>query len=535
MGLSALELSAETLYPGDTIEYFSMAFVNGDPRGHRVAKVLKVLKDEPEYPLRLESQELLPVTLMIRRKLDRHDDEVDAADAKWRKIRTFKLVTGEVKGATRADRLNAGLKHSIASAIQAAKTQFASKKSHRDPKQTEEDDDLNESKALETKHKSPKRKKEQKKKHKALESSGGSNSSRFQQQQLSFSKQETAASTKGDNGDADKKKPSTSLTKTSREREEFSCKRASLDTLSRKTEHGSGSREKRHRHEASSPGTLKHKKPRLLSPARGTHHHSPLKARPHHHSHGTPEKRRKHESSSPSNRSSKYFAEGLKEQHKTRSHPKSSLLHFMDRIEEKKSSRETTLDEYLALEREQKEFFEGTTELKKKAEDTTSRSTTSTNKWSQEREKFRNKHQTETKGSYASMGKWLKSARKEMASSSSLPGQHSKLSLEKQSHGKKSLKQQQHSQYSRPRSFGLQRPQLKASLEKDARLDFSMTAKDNRSPPLPRDNGHHHEDRKRESKYVKRKSSSDFTSHSPKVPQHGKLNLMNTWISKQRR
>lgn len=34
------------------------AFVSGDPRGHRVAKVLKVLKGEPEYPLRLESQEL---------------------------------------------------------------------------------------------------------------------------------------------------------------------------------------------------------------------------------------------------------------------------------------------------------------------------------------------------------------------------------------------------------------------------------------------------------------------------------------------
>lgn len=86
MGLSAEELSAETLYPGDTIEYFSMArlgrlpaprlrgtkrirfvnagcnkwqaFVNGDPRGHREAKVLQVLRDEPEYPLRLESQEM---------------------------------------------------------------------------------------------------------------------------------------------------------------------------------------------------------------------------------------------------------------------------------------------------------------------------------------------------------------------------------------------------------------------------------------------------------------------------------------------
>ncbi|KAF1314464.1 hypothetical protein FI667_g16650, partial [Globisporangium splendens] len=458
MGLSAQELSAETLYPGDTIEYFSMAFVNGDPRGHRVAKVLKVLKDEPEYPLRLESQELLPMTLMIRRKLDRHDDEIDAADAKWRKIRTFKLVTGEVKGATRADRLNAGLKHSIASAIQAAKTQFASKKSNRDSKQTE-DDDADENEGKEKKHKSPKRKKEKKKKkHKALESSGGSSGSCFQQQQLSFFRQETTASVKGGNSNADKKKTSASLAKTSREREKFSCKRASLDTLSRKTEYGSGSRkeEKRHRQEASSPGALKHKKSRLLSPARGTHHHSPLKAQPHHHSHGTPEKRRKHESSSPSDRSSKYFAEKPKEQHKTKPHQKSSLFHFMDRIEEKKSSRETTLNEYLTLEREQKKFLEGTTEPKKKDEDTMPRSIASTNnKWSQEREKFRSKHQAEMKGSYAVMGKWLKSARKEVASSSPLPGQYRRFSLEKQKHEKKSPKQQQHSQYDRMRSFGL--------------------------------------------------------------------------------
>lgn len=32
------------------------------------------------------------------------------ADAKWRKLRTFRLVDGEVEGETRAQRLNAGLK-----------------------------------------------------------------------------------------------------------------------------------------------------------------------------------------------------------------------------------------------------------------------------------------------------------------------------------------------------------------------------------------------------------------------------------------
>lgn len=39
--------------------------MSGDPRGHRVAKVLKVLKGEPEYPLRLESQEMCVMFAMV--------------------------------------------------------------------------------------------------------------------------------------------------------------------------------------------------------------------------------------------------------------------------------------------------------------------------------------------------------------------------------------------------------------------------------------------------------------------------------------
>lgn len=98
LGLAAEELATETLFPGDTVEYFSMvrcclcahwlgwyfpalahaaararamgihpwltrllclqAFVAGDPRGHRVAKILRVTPSDDEYPLRLDSQEM---------------------------------------------------------------------------------------------------------------------------------------------------------------------------------------------------------------------------------------------------------------------------------------------------------------------------------------------------------------------------------------------------------------------------------------------------------------------------------------------
>ncbi|CEG38894.1 uncharacterized protein PHALS_08940 [Plasmopara halstedii] len=128
VGLSASELRTETLFPGDTIEYFSMAFVAGDPRGHRLSKVLHVDHLNDEFPIRVDTQEMLPLTIMLKRKRDRNDVEISSDDAKWRKLRTFRLVDGKVKGETCAARLNAGLKKSLEDAIESTRQHIAMEK-----------------------------------------------------------------------------------------------------------------------------------------------------------------------------------------------------------------------------------------------------------------------------------------------------------------------------------------------------------------------------------------------------------------------
>ncbi|KAG6578033.1 uncharacterized protein IUM83_10399 [Phytophthora cinnamomi] len=131
VGLSASELQAETLFPGDTVEYFSMAFVAGDPRGHRVSKVLRIDRKDDEFPIRVDTQEMLPLTMMLKRKRDRNDVDISSDDAKWRKLRTFRLVDGEVEGETRADRLNAELKKGLEEAMKATKKMLAKEKAEK--------------------------------------------------------------------------------------------------------------------------------------------------------------------------------------------------------------------------------------------------------------------------------------------------------------------------------------------------------------------------------------------------------------------
>ncbi|EEY62507.1 uncharacterized protein PITG_14977 [Phytophthora infestans T30-4] len=78
VGLSASELQAETLFPGDTVEYYSMAFVAGDPRGHRVSKVLRIDRQDDEFPIRVDTEEMLPLTIMLKRNRDRNDVEISS-------------------------------------------------------------------------------------------------------------------------------------------------------------------------------------------------------------------------------------------------------------------------------------------------------------------------------------------------------------------------------------------------------------------------------------------------------------------------
>ncbi|POM77459.1 Set domain containing hypothetical protein [Phytophthora palmivora] len=93
-GLSAAELPEETLRAGDKIEYFSRAFVCGDKRGHRSAVVVRIDSQDDLYPVRLDTEELLPLDNLMRRTADMSGKGVEPSTTKWRKLRTYKLVDG---------------------------------------------------------------------------------------------------------------------------------------------------------------------------------------------------------------------------------------------------------------------------------------------------------------------------------------------------------------------------------------------------------------------------------------------------------
>ncbi|OWZ02165.1 hypothetical protein PHMEG_00026319, partial [Phytophthora megakarya] len=81
-----------------------------------------------EFPINVDTQEMLPLTIMLKRKRDRNDVDIASGDAKWRKLRTFKLVDGEVEGETTADRLNAALKKGMSDAMKSTKKRVAKEK-----------------------------------------------------------------------------------------------------------------------------------------------------------------------------------------------------------------------------------------------------------------------------------------------------------------------------------------------------------------------------------------------------------------------
>ncbi|RLN70651.1 hypothetical protein BBJ28_00015073 [Nothophytophthora sp. Chile5] len=47
-------------------------------RGHRVAKVLRVDRADEDFPIRVDTQEMLPLTIMLKRNRDRHDFEISS-------------------------------------------------------------------------------------------------------------------------------------------------------------------------------------------------------------------------------------------------------------------------------------------------------------------------------------------------------------------------------------------------------------------------------------------------------------------------
>ncbi|KAG3120629.1 hypothetical protein PI124_g13483 [Phytophthora idaei] len=93
--LSASELPSEVLRAGEYIEYYTPFHVQGDRRGHRISRVLRVDGDA-EFPLSLDTDEILPVTWFVKRYADADATQYPVNVTKWRKIRTLTLLSGSV-------------------------------------------------------------------------------------------------------------------------------------------------------------------------------------------------------------------------------------------------------------------------------------------------------------------------------------------------------------------------------------------------------------------------------------------------------
>lgn len=121
VGLSADELPTETLHAGDTIQYTSPAYVAGDKRGNRVAKVLRVSDAAfATYPIRIATGELISRYSLIKRVSDRFGNAFREGYALWRKLRSFKLIAGSIDAPSRANLFSEALPGIIEGAMEQA-------------------------------------------------------------------------------------------------------------------------------------------------------------------------------------------------------------------------------------------------------------------------------------------------------------------------------------------------------------------------------------------------------------------------------
>ncbi|GMF43467.1 unnamed protein product [Phytophthora fragariaefolia] len=128
-GLSAAKLPSKTLYTGDVLKYYSMAFVCGGARGHRVATILSVDDTQGEpYLVSVDTGEMIPLTNMVKRNADRFGNRFKTGYAKWRKLRTLHLSAGRVQAPTRPSTLNAALERAVEAAVADTRRQLAAER-----------------------------------------------------------------------------------------------------------------------------------------------------------------------------------------------------------------------------------------------------------------------------------------------------------------------------------------------------------------------------------------------------------------------
>jgi len=97
-----MEFCEPTLQAGDTVQYYSPAFVFGDPRALRSSIITRVNQNDARYPIRLDTDELLSPLTLVKKIQSGHDGECPVG--LWRKLRTYTLVDGEAEVDTRRTR-----------------------------------------------------------------------------------------------------------------------------------------------------------------------------------------------------------------------------------------------------------------------------------------------------------------------------------------------------------------------------------------------------------------------------------------------
>jgi hypothetical protein len=119
-GLSASQLPPATLFAGDTIEYFSRCFVWGRSECHRAAVVTRVDDSHDEdFPIGVDTGEVIPNDMMMKKVLDRFGVPVGAEVRTWRKLRSYNLVSGSFAAPSRAIALKEALENAVKASVEA--------------------------------------------------------------------------------------------------------------------------------------------------------------------------------------------------------------------------------------------------------------------------------------------------------------------------------------------------------------------------------------------------------------------------------
>ncbi|KAK1948405.1 hypothetical protein P3T76_000695 [Phytophthora citrophthora] len=99
VGLTAKQLAQETLCAGDTIDYYRVGFVI-ENQWLRTSKVLTVDASNSRSPIKLVSGDPSDPSMWIKRKMDARG--VLITTAKWRTLKTFTMVDGNIEEPTDA-------------------------------------------------------------------------------------------------------------------------------------------------------------------------------------------------------------------------------------------------------------------------------------------------------------------------------------------------------------------------------------------------------------------------------------------------